>query len=82
VHEDDVLDWNTETVHNSRPPLRWVANLFGEISGWAVLRLSNAEEDGHKFKTKVYSKIFNKTWPLYNRYGTFYKIKWEDEDWA
>ena len=82
MHEDDVLDWNSEAIHNSRPPLRWIANLFGEVGGWAILRLSYAEEYDHKIKAKIYGLIFDKTWPLYNKYGTIYKIKWDDEDWS
>jgi hypothetical protein len=80
MYEDDSLDWETERIDNSRPPLRWVANLFGEISGWAVLRLSYAEEYDQKIKTKIYGLIFDKTWPLYDKYGTVYKIKWDQED--
>ena len=82
MHEDDVLDWDVETIHNSRPPLRWIANLFGEISGWAVLRLSYAEEYEKNVQEKIYGFIFEKTFPLYQRYGTFYKVKWDEEDYA
>ena len=81
-HEDDFPEWETIVEHRSSPPLRWVANLFGEISGWAVLRLSYAEEYDQKFKAKIYGIIFDKTWPLYNQYGTYYKIKWDKEDWS
>jgi hypothetical protein len=63
VHEDDILDWDSEPIHNSRPPLRWIA-----------------EEDGNKFKAKLYCKIFDAAYPFYQKYGTFYKIKWNNED--
>jgi hypothetical protein len=80
VHEDDILDWDSEPIHNSRPPLRWIANLFGEVGGWAIMRCSCAEEDGNKFKAKLYCKIFDAAYPFYQKYGTFYKIKWNNED--
>jgi hypothetical protein len=80
MHDD--IDWNVERIDNSRPPLRWIANLFGEISGWAVMRLSYAEEYDHKIKSKIYEIIFDKTWPLYSKYGTFYKMNWDEEDYS
>lgn len=80
-HEDDFIgEWRTERIDNSRPPLRWIANLFGEISGWAILRVSYAEEYDNKISAFIYGKIFDLTWPTYNRWGTVYKINFEDED--
>jgi hypothetical protein len=76
----DDLDWKTERIDNSRPPLRWIANLFGTISGWAILRLSYAEEYDNNIAVKIYGFIFEKTWPLYQRYGTFYKMNIEIEE--
>jgi hypothetical protein len=60
-------------IDNSRPPLRWIANLFGSISCWAILRLAYLDEDENfGFRYKVFSFIHNLTWPLYHKYGTFY----------
>lgn len=80
--DDDALEWESIRIDNSRPPLRWIANLFGTISGWAILRLSYAEEYDNKIAAKIYGFIFEKTWPLYNKYGTFYKMNIEGEDWS
>lgn len=82
MHEDDILDWDDERIDQSRPPLRWIANLFGEIGGWAILRLSYAEEYDKKIAAKIYEFIFSKTFPLYQKYGTFYKVKRDNEDWS
>ena len=83
MHEDDILDWTSKPIHQSSPPLRWVANLFGEISSWAMLRLAFLDEDenfGPKYK--IYSAMYKSTWPLYQKYGTFYEIEWNEEDYA
>jgi len=82
VHEDDVLDWDSEPIHKSRPPLRWIANLFGEISGWAIMRCSYYEEYGQTKRAEFYCRIFDLTYPFYQKYGTFYKIKWDEEDYS
>ena len=72
--DEDDIDWDYERVDNSRPPLRWIANLFGEIGGWAILRCSYAEEYEKKIQAKVYGFIFDRTYPLYQKYGTFYRV--------
>ena len=64
--------------HKSRPPLRWVANLFGSISSWAILKASYLDEEKNfGWKYKVYGYIYSFTWPTYYNYGTFYKIDWD-----
>lgn len=42
----------------------------------------NAEEDG-KENTFAYKRdlfIWDKCWPIYDKYGTVYKLELEDED--
>jgi hypothetical protein len=76
-------NWEVKRVDNSRPPLRWIANLFGEISGWAILRCSYHEEYANDKKAKFYAVIFDRTYPFYQRYGTFYKLDIPiEEDYA
>jgi len=83
-----ILD-NSEAIHNSRPPLRWIANLAGSIASKNMLKLSYMEDDGIKgFKYKYYGWLWDTFWPLYQKYGTFYKLldmdmsdpKWDDYD--
>ena len=76
-------------VDNSRPPLRWIANWFGSISSSAIMRISWAEEyeKNYGFRYKLDGLIWDYLWPIYNKYGTFYKLdmdlsgaEWDDYD--
>lgn len=78
--DDDLFD--TVRIDNSRPPLRWLANLMGEIGGWAILRCAFADEDGRETAAKIYGVIYSATIPLYMKYGTFYKLKFKDDEWG
>lgn len=81
-HEDDFIEgWRTTRIDKSRPPLRWIANLFGEVSGWAILKIACLDEDNNfGFRYKIYSQIFKITNPISNKYGTFYKVDIEEKD--
>lgn len=69
-------------------PLRWFANLCGEIAGWSILKAAYMDEDkDYGFMYKVHSKIFSFTWPISHKFGTFYRIDmdmlgkgWDDYD--
>jgi hypothetical protein len=83
-----ILD-NSVVEHNSRPPLRWIANLAGSIASKNMLKLSYMEDDGEDkgFKYKYYGWLWDTFWPLYQKYGTFYKLDfdmdgpgWDDYD--
>ena len=39
-YDDDITEWKTTRIDNSRPPLRWMANLAGHFASKAVLRIS------------------------------------------
>lgn len=75
-------------VNKSRPPLRWIANLAGEISGWAIMKAAYMDEyEQYGWKYNLYSKIFVLTNPISMKYGTYYKIDldmsgkhWDDYD--
>ena len=73
--------FNSDLVeHNSRPPLRWIANLFGRVSGWAILHVAYLDEENNfGLKHKIYSFIYQITWPLYYKFGTFYRFDFEME---
>lgn len=60
--------------HRSKPPLRWFANICGNISGWAIMPIAILDEQNNfGFKYKLYSFIWRITWPIYDKFGTFYK---------
>lgn len=82
MYDDDELEWKTTRVDNSRPPLRWIANLAGEISSSALMRMSWAEEGEYdnSFKYKVDLFIWDKFWPIYEKYGTYYKVNIDREE--
>lgn len=76
-------------VNNSRPPLRWIANLAGSLASSSIMRISWAEEDQKSYGIayKINSLIWKTCWPIYYKYGTFYKLdidmsdkKWDDYD--
>lgn len=81
-HEDDFIEeWRTERIDRSVPPLRWIANILGSIASSALLRISFAEEDGYE-NTFAYKRdcfIWDNCWPIYEKYGTFYKVKTEED---
>lgn len=83
-----ILD-NSVVEHNSRPPLRWIANLAGSIASKNMLKLSYMEDEGldKGFKYKYYGWLWDTFWPIYQKYGTFYKLDldmsgpgWDDYD--
>jgi hypothetical protein len=82
-HEDDFIeDWRTVRVDNSRPPLRWIANFLGSRASSAMMRLFDAEENGTE-NTFAYKRdlfIWDKCWPIYEKWGTFYNLKIGEED--
>lgn len=79
-YEGDEVDWNFKRVDQSRPPLRWIANLAGSIASAAILRISIAEDHGKKGLAYVFNGfLWDTFWPIYNTYGTFYKMI-SDED--
>lgn len=64
-------------VHKSRPPLRWVANLAGSLGSSGLLEISYMEDDGktNTFKYKYYGWLWDTFWPIYQKYGSYYKIE-------
>ncbi len=79
---------DTIRINKSRPPLRWIADLFGDIAGWAILRMAYLDESQNfGIMYQFYSFIWRMTWPLYNKFGTVYKwnfdtstLLWDYED--
>lgn len=74
--------------HNSRPPLRWIANLAGSIASKNMLKVSFMEEkEDTGFKYKYYLFLWDTFWPVYAKYGTTYRFAmdlsgkaWDDYD--
>lgn len=65
---------DTKVINKSRPPLRWIANLCGDISGWAILRISYHDElEDFGWRYKLHSTIWKITWPIYYKFGTMYE---------
>jgi len=68
-------------------PLRWLANMCGDIAGWAIMRISYHDElENFGWRYKLHSTIWKMTWPMYYKFGTFYEITdlsadgWNDYD--
>ena len=73
----DHID-NSLRIDKSRPPLRWLANLCGDISGWAILRISDYDElENFGWRYKLHSFIWKITWPVYYRFGTLYEFNFD-----
>lgn len=74
---------NSRQEHRSKPPLRWLANISGNIACKALLRASNLDEDNNWNKRyDFYIKTYDFFMPLYNKYGTWYTIDltWDFQD--
>lgn len=82
MFDDDAIEWETERIDNSRPPLRWIANLAGHFASGAMVRMFNREEDGidSSFGYEVDKIIWDKLWPFYEKYGTVYEMKFGEDD--
>ena len=82
-HEDDSIgEWRAERIDRSRPPLRWIANILGSFASSAILRISIAEDEGYEdtFAYKRDSFIWDNFWPIYDKWGTFYKMETDDTE--
>lgn len=66
---------NTEAIHRSDPPLRWIANLSSHLATNHLVKAFDLQERkklGLRFKYEVFMwEFFNKP---YARWGTYYKI--------
>ena len=77
-----ILD-SSVAIHKSRRPLRWFANLAGEIASKGILKVSYMEEDAYTgWKYKVNLFLWDTFWPIYDKWGTFYVWNMDtDEYW-
>lgn len=73
-------DDNWKLVHQSIPPLRWIANTFGNIGSWAMLQHVFAEEDKRPIAARIYAEIYSLFMPLSNKYGSYYKLDRQIEE--
>ena len=82
MFNDDATEWETKRIDNSRPPLRWIANLAGHFASNAMVRMFNREEDGVGFSLgyEIDKIIWDKLWPVYEKYGTTYEMKFEQDN--
>lgn len=78
LFEDD--DWVTTRIDQSKPPLRWYANMMGSIGSWAILKCAFADEDGREKAASIYGYIYSKTLPIWSKYGTHYKVNMPIEE--
>ena len=79
-YDDDAHEWEFEVIHNSRPPLRWIANFAGSIASAGLLDISYMEDAGYtgwRYKLKLF--LWDTFWPIYDKYGTVYRLKNEDD---
>lgn len=72
-------DWdNPEVIHQSRRPLRWIANWAGSVATSGILDISYMEDDGYfgwKYKIRLF--LWKTFYPIYSKYGTHYKLNWD-----
>lgn len=82
MYDDDAVEWKSIRTDKSRPPLRWIANWAGSIGSYGLLEISYMEDEGktNSFKYKLYGWLWDTFWPIYDRWGTFYTLKWEEEE--
>jgi hypothetical protein len=59
-------------------PLRWFANMCGDIAGWAILRISYQDElEDFGWRYKFHAFVWKITWPVYYKFGTFYEFSFD-----
>ena len=74
-------DDNWKVIHQSRPPLRWIANLAGTIASKGLLDISYMQDAGYTgWKYKVNLFLWDTFWPIYDKYGTVYKLIREEDE--
>ena len=79
---------NLEAIHNSRPPLRWIANWAGSLASRGLLDISYMEENAYTgWRYNVNLFLWKTLYPIYQKYGTYYKWdmdmsgpEWDDYD--
>jgi len=80
---------NAVVKHQSKPPLRWIANWAGSIASSGLLEVSYMEDEGmtDTFRYKFHGWKWDTFWPLYEKYGTTYRLDmdlsgpgWDDYD--
>lgn len=82
-----VLD-DAVVFHNSRPPLRWIANWAGNLASKGLLDVSYMEDAGYTgWRYKINLFLWDILWPIYQKYGTYYELNmdlegpgWDDYD--
>ena len=70
-----------KVIHKSRPPLRWIANLAGDIASKGLLDVSYMEDAGYTgWRYKVNLFLWDNLYPFYNKYGTYYQLVREEDE--
>lgn len=67
-------DENWKVIHNSRPPLRWIANLAGDIACKGLIDVSYMQNNADGWKYRLNLFLWNKLYPIYRKYGTVYQL--------
>ena len=81
-YDDDITEWKTTRIDNSRPPLRWMANLAGHFASNAMIKIVDMEEAkiNAPMSNKINGLIWEKLWPIYEKWGTEYRMDFEDNE--
>jgi hypothetical protein len=75
---NNLFENNTEINKTNILPLRWFANMCGDIAGWAILKISDYDElENFGWKYKFHSFIWKIAWPIYYKFGTFYEFNFD-----
>lgn len=61
---------------------------MGSLGSWAIIRVCYLDEvENYGLRYKFYGFIHDMTWPIYRKYGTFWKLdmdlsgaEWDDYD--
>lgn len=70
---DDVDDWNFKRVDKSRPPLRWIANLFGSWAAYHIVKAFRAQDNNKDYACYVHGYMGHILMKPYMKWGTFYE---------
>lgn len=78
-YDGDELSDEYEKIDKSRPPLRWIANLFQSASSYFLVRSMNYQDQGKKILASLFSDTGTILLIPYIKWGTIYRRKRKDD---
>ena len=79
-YEGDELEGRFKKVVQSRPPLRWFANIAGSLSSYHITKAFKAQHMKKDRLSNFHAMLAHNLLKPYTRWGTMYQYKPEVQD--